>query len=47
MWIIAQLQEWDYRYFLWLGSMLFVLFILFAAAVAIYVGRERSQRPES
>lgn len=48
--IIAQTQEafgWDYRMWLWIGSMLLVLLILFLAAVAVYVGRSRTEHPES
>ena len=44
--IIAQMQEfhgWDYRIFLWIGSMLLVLLILFLAAIAVFLGRARSQ----
>ncbi len=45
--VLAQMHQtgqWDYRYFLWIGSMLLVLAILFMAAVAVFVGRERSER---
>ena len=49
MTIIAQMTEmhgWDYRMWMWIGSMLIVLLILFVASVAVFVGRERSQSPD-
>ena len=39
-----QFQQWDYRMFMWLGSMLLVFLILFMAAVAVFVGRSRSEK---
>ncbi len=50
MWITAQMQTLpgdEVRMFLWIGSMVLVGLILFLAAIAVFVGRERSQRPDS
>lgn len=50
MWLLAQMQEatgWDYRMYMWLGAMLLVGLILFVAAVAVFVGRSRTEHPES
>ena len=50
MWILAQMQRPpgdDIRIILYIGSMILVALILFLAAIAVFVGRERSQRPDS
>lgn len=50
MLFVAQTQDivgWDYRMWLWIGSMLLALLILFLAAVAVFVGRSRTEHPES
>lgn len=45
--IIADIaQQWDYRMYLWIGSMLLVVVVLFLAAVAVFVGSERERRTD-
>ena len=48
--LLAQMPDlthgWDYRMWMWLASMLLVALILFLAAIAVFVGRSRSQRPD-
>ena len=50
MWTItnlATMHGWDYRMFLWLGFLLFVILLLFVAAIAVFVGRDRVQKTET
>ena len=50
MWVLAQMQRPpgdDLRMYLYIGSMILVGVILFLAAIAVFVGRERSQRPDA